>query len=102
MEIEYAKSKEDFPILGEIPSGTVFSPIGSREIYIRLDKSGISDVFTDSYNTLEQVTLNIQGLDNWDDYDDIIAVVHLRSGSLVFMNRKTRVISLECKLVVEQ
>jgi hypothetical protein len=101
MKIEYTNSKKDYPMLSEIPSGTVFSPIGSREIYIRLDKSGISDVFTDSYDTLEQETLSIQGLNNWDAYDDIIAVVHLSSGSLVFMNRKTRVIPLKCKLVVE-
>ena len=103
MEIEYAKSKKEYPKLWEIPAGTVFSPTNSIEIYIRLDRSGISDIFCANYNTLKQETLNIQDLDDeWDDYDDIIAVVHLNTGALAFMNRETRVNPLDCKLVVEE
>ena len=64
MKIEYVKSKREYPMLCEIPSGTVFSPTNSIEIYIKLDRDGMSDIFCDSYNTLKRDTLNIQGLDD--------------------------------------
>jgi len=103
MKIEYVKSKREYPKLSEIPFGTVFSPTNSIEIYIKLDRDGMSDIFTDSYNTLKRDTLNSQGLDDeWEDYSDIIAVVHLDSGTLAFINRETRVNPLDCKLVVEE
>lgn len=103
MKIEYVKSKREYPKLCEIPCGTVFSPTNSIEIYIKLDRDGMSDIFCDSYNTLKRDTLNIQGLDDeWEDYSDIIAVVHLSSGTLAFMNRETKVNPLDCKLVVEE
>lgn len=103
MKIEYIKSKKDYPMLSEIPQGTVFSPTNSMEIYIKLDKDGMSDIFCDSYNTLKRDTLNIQGLDSeWEDYGDIIAVAHLGTGTLAFINRETRVNPLDCKLVVEE
>ena len=103
MKIEYVKSKKEYPMLSEIPIGTAFSPTNSIEIYIKLDRDGLSDIFTDSYNTLKRDTLNIQGLDDeWEDYGDIIAIAHLSSGTLAFMNRETRVNPLDCKLVVEE
>ena len=103
MKIEYVKSKREYPKLCEIPNGTVFSPTNSIEIYVKLDRDGMSDVFCDSYNTLKRDTLNIQGLDDeWEDYSDIIAVAHLSSGTLAFINRETRVNPLDCKLVVEE
>jgi hypothetical protein len=103
MEIECVKRQKEYPKLCEIPIGTVFSPTNSMEIYIKLDRDGLSDIFTDSYSTLKRDTLNIQGLDDeWEDYDDIIAVAHLCSGVLAFMNRETKVDTLNCKLVVEE
>ena len=103
MKIEYARSKRDYPKLCEIPVGTVFSPINSTGIYIRLDEDGMSDIFTDHYNTLKQYTLNIQGTDDdWENYSDIIAVAHLSGGALNFMHRDTIVNPLDCKLVVEE
>ena len=102
MKIEYVKSQKKYPMLSEIPRGAVFSPTNSIEIYIKLDRDGMSDIFTDSEKTLKRDTLNIQGLDDeWEDYSDIIAVVHLSSGTLAFMNKDTRVNPLDCKLVVE-
>lgn len=102
MKIEYAKSQKKYPVLSEIPKGTAFSPTNSMEIYLKLDRDGMSDIFCDSYNTLKRDTLNIQGLDDeWEDYSDIIAVAHLNTGILAFMNRETRVNPLDCKLVVE-
>ena len=103
MKIEYVKSQKKYPMLSEIPCGTVFSPTNSIEIYVKLDRDGMSDIFCDSYNTLKRDTLNIQGLDDeWEDYSDIIAVAHLSSGTLAFMNRETRVNPLDCQLVVEE
>lgn len=103
MKIEYVKSKKEYPKLCEIPAGAVFSPTNSIEIYIKLDRDGMSDIFCDSYNTLKRDTLNIQGLDDeWEDYSDIIAVAHLSTGTLAFINRETRVNPLDCKLVVEE
>ena len=103
MKIEYVKSKREYPKLCEIPIGTAFSPTNSIEIYIKLDRDGMSDVFCDSYNTLKRDTLNIQGLDDeWEDYSDIIAVAHLGSGVLAFMNRESKVNPLDCKMVVEE
>jgi hypothetical protein len=103
MKIEYVESKREYPKLCEIPAGTVFSPTNSIEIYIKLDRDGLSDIFTDSEKTLKRDTLNIQGLDDeWEDYGDIIAVAHLKSGTLAFINRETRVNPLDCKLVVEE
>ena len=103
MKIEYVKSKREYPKLCEIPAGTVFSPTNSIEIYVKLDRDGMSDVFCDSYNTLKRDTLNIQGLDDeWEDYSDIIAVAHLNSGTLAFINSETKVNPLDCKLVVEE
>ena len=103
MKIEYVKSKREYPKLSEIPSGTVFSPTNSIEIYIKLDRDGMSDIFTDSERILKRDTLNIQGLDDeWEDYSDIIAVAHLSTGTFYFMNRETKVNPLDCKLVVEE
>lgn len=103
MKIEYVKSKKEYPKLCEIPAGTVFSPTNSIEIYVKLDKDGLSEVFCENYDTLKRHTLNIQGLDDkLEDYSDIIAIVHLSSGTLTFMNRETRVNPLDCKLVVEE
>ena len=52
---------------------------------------------------LKFLPLNIQGLDiEWEDYSDIIAVVHLGSGTLAFINREIKVNPLDCKLVVEE
>lgn len=102
MKIEYVESNKKYPKLCEIPAGTAFAPIDSLEVYIRLDRDGMSDVFTDDYNILRRNTLNIQNaIDEWNDYTDIIAVAHLGSGTLAFMNRERRVIPLDCKLVVE-
>ena len=103
MKIEYVKSKKEYPKLCEIPAGTVFSPTNSIEIYVKLDKDGMSDIFMDNERVLKQNTLNIQGLDSeWEDYSDIIAVTHLSSGTLMFINREIRVNPLDCKLVVEE
>lgn len=102
MKIEYIKSEKEYPKLCGIPFGTVFSPTNSMEVYIKLDRDGMSDIFTDSKKTLKRDTLNIQGLDSeWEDYSDIIAVVHLNTGTFAFMNRNTRVNPLDCRLVVE-
>lgn len=103
MKIEYVPSKRKYPKLREIPAGVVFTPTNSLEIYIKVDKNGQSDVFCDSYNILKRNTVDIQGMgDNFDDYTDIIAVVHLESGTLCFMNRETMVKPLECALEVEE
>lgn len=103
MKIEYVESKKAYPKLCDILAGTVFSPINSREIYIALDKDGISDIFCDSYYTLKRETLKTQDTDDdWDDYGDIIAVVHLDSGTLNFMHKDTKVNPLDCKLAVEE
>lgn len=103
MKIEYVKSEKEYPKLCGIPFGTVFSPTNSMEVYIKLDRDGMSDIFTDSEKTLKRDTLNIQGLDSeWEDYGDIIAVAHLSSGVLAFINRETRVNPLDCKMVVEE
>jgi hypothetical protein len=101
MKIEYVESKRDYPKLCEIPAGTVFSPTNSIEIYIKLDRDGMSDIFTDNCNILNRNTLNIQGND-WEDCTDILAVVHLGSGTLTFIHRDIRVNPLDCKLVVEE
>ena len=103
MKIEYVASKRNYPKLREIPAGVVFTPTNSLEIYIKVDKDGQSDVFCDSYNILKRDTVDIQGMgDDFDDYTDIIAVVHLESGTLCFMNRETMVKPLECALEVEE
>ena len=102
MKIEYVKSQKKYPMLSEIPVGAVFSPTNSIEAYIKLNRDGMSDIFCDSYNTLKRDTLNIQGLDDeWEDYGDIIAVVHLTTGTLAFMNKETKVNPLDCKLAIE-
>jgi hypothetical protein len=103
MKIEYVKGQKEYPKLSEISAGVVFSPTNSMEIYLKLDKDGLSDVFCDSFNILKRNTLNLQGLDDeFEDYSDIIAVIHLASGTLCFINRETRVNPLSCKLVVEE
>ena len=103
MKIEYVKTKREYPKLSEIPCGTVFSPTNSIEIYIKLDRDGLSEVFCDNFNILKRNTLNIQDLDDeWEDYSDIIAVAHLGTGTLSFMNRETKVNPLDCKLAVEE
>lgn len=103
MKIEYVESKREYPMLSEIPAGTVFSPTNSIEIYIKLNKDGMNDIFMDNEKVLKRNTLNIQGLDSeWEDYSDIIAVAHLGSGTLAFINREIKVNPLDCKLVVEE
>ena len=103
MKIEYIASKKEYPKLCEIPAGTVFSPTNSIEIYIKLNKDGMSDIFTDSYETLKRDTLNIQDLDDeFEHYEEIIAVTHLGSGTLCFLNKDIKVNPLNCKLVVEE
>lgn len=103
MKIEYIKSKKDYPMLSEIPAGTVFSPIGSSEIGLKLDKDGMSDVFIDSYTILRRETWNIQDCDDdFENYEEIIAVTHLGSGTLCFLNKNIKVNPLNCKLVVEE
>lgn len=103
MKIEYVESKRKYPKLRELPAGTVFTPTNSLEIYIKIDKDGQSDIFCDSYLTLKRDTVDIQGIgDSFDDYTDIIAVVHLESGTLCFMNRETMVNPLDCALEVEE
>lgn len=103
MKIEYIKSKKDYPMLSEIPQGTVFSPTNSMEIYIKLDKDGMSDVFTDSFIILQRETLNIQDCDDdFEHYEEIIAVAHLGSGTLCFLNKDIKVNPLDCKMVVEE
>lgn len=103
MKIEYVNTKKDYPMLSEIPQGTVFSPTNSIEIYIKLDKDGMSDVFTDSFIILQRETLNIQDCDDdFENYEEIIAVAHLGSGTLCFLNKDIKVNPLDCKMVVEE
>ena len=55
MKIEYVKSQKKYPMLSEIPAGVVFSPTNSIEIYIKLDRDGMSDIFTDiKYTSIQK------------------------------------------------
>lgn len=102
MNIEYIENKKDFPKLSELPEGAVFSPIGSGNPFIVLSLTAMDDVFTDSESIIEENSEDWQEVGWGNSCDNLIAVVDLSFGGLMFLPRNTKVKPLECKLVVEE
>ena len=102
MNIEYTENKKDFPKLSELPQGTVFSPIKSKNPFIVLGVTAMDDVFTDSESIIEDNLEDWQEVGWGNDCNNLIAVVDLSFGGLMFLPRNTKVKPLECKLVVEE
>ena len=102
MKIEYGTVNKDFPKLYEIDEGTVFSPTNSQEIYISCDKTGMSNLFSETYSYLLDHIENPQSVEFEGHCTELIAVVHLESGTLCLMPCDTKVNPLNCKLVVEE
>ena len=102
MNIEYIENKKDFPKLSELPEGAVFSPIGSENPFIVLSVTAMDDVFTDSESIIEENLEDWQEVGWGNSCDNLIAVVDLSFGGLMFLPRNTKVKPLECKLVVEE
>lgn len=102
MNIEYTENKKDFPELSELSEGEVFSPIGSKTPFIVLSVTAMDDVFTDSNSIIEENSEDWQEVGWGNDCNNLIAVVDLSFGGLMFLPRDTKVNLLNCKLVVEE
>lgn len=102
MNVEFVENKTDFPKLSELPEGAVFSPINSKSTFIVLSVTAMDDVFTDSETIIEDNSEDWQEVGWGNDCNNLIAVVDLSFGGLMFLPRNTKVKSLNCKLVVEE
>jgi hypothetical protein len=101
MKVEYVEqNKKAYPKLDELADGTVFSPIDAEAPYIKLSCTAMNGIFTDRISII-QTNMEEWQEGDWDnDCTNLIAVVDLTYGGLMFLPCDTKVEPLSCKLVV--
>ena len=102
MKVQYNKTEKEYDILNGAASGEVIRPVGSLELYLVADENGISNVFTDNTNIIDERIWNPQNIERDYRYSELIAVVRISDGAIGFMLNTTKIESLDCTLLVEE
>lgn len=101
MNIEFTDSIKQHKKLYELEEGFIFRPTNSQKIFIKLDKTALSEMFSNSESRLIDYYENLQG-HTFNLYDDLIACVNLIEGQLVFLHTDDMVVELDHKLIIEE
>lgn len=110
MKVNYIE-KHNTTTLKLIEVGSVFRPINSRDLFIKLDRNAESRLFTDSCTTLWQnfiggyIGENFANQDEFDpnhEYAELILCANVITGEIHFMYEDIKVELPKCELLVEE
>ncbi len=100
MNIEFGNLAKQYKYLEDLEDGVIFHPINSQRIFMILNKTSGSEIFSNSDSCLSSYWENLQNND-YETYDNLIACAELANGKLLFLHAKDKVIELNHKLIIE-
>lgn len=111
MKVKYIEQPEKKTLLKDIGIGTVFAPIGTNDIYIKLDHNGGSDFLTNNCAYLWSATNGGYEGEDFEtrndfeeeyDYEDLILCADVQSGNATLLFKHIEVEILNCELVIKR
>lgn len=109
MKVRYTEQTKKAVLLRDISIGTVFCPIGTQDIYMKLDHNGGSDFLTNNCSYLwSAVNGGYEGEDfetrsdfeEEYDYEDFVLCVDIESGNIALLFKNIKVETPNCELVI--
>lgn len=111
MRIIYVKDPEQKILLKDIAIGTIFRPVNTDDIYMKLDHNGGSDFLTNNCSYLwSAMNGDYEGEDfetrsefeENHDYEDTILCVDMKNGNISLLYKYIEIDILNCELVVKE
>lgn len=109
MKVKYTEQTKKAILLKDISIGTVFCPIGTQEIYMKLDHNGGSDFLTKNCSYLWSATNggyegeNFETRDEFEenyDYEDLVLCADIKSGNVTLLFKYIEVETPNCELTI--
>lgn len=100
MNIEFGFLTKQHKYLEDLEDGAIFQPINSQRIFMILNKTSGSEIFSNSDSRLLTYWENLQN-NVFENYDNLIACAELANGRLLFLHAEDKVIELNHKLIIE-
>ena len=109
MKVKYAEQTTKKILLRDISIGTVFCPIGTQDIYMKLDHNGGSDFLTNNYSYLWSATNGGYEGEDFEtrsdfedeyDYEELVLCADVKSGNVALLFKHIEVETPNCELVV--
>ena len=109
MKVKYAEQTKKAVLLRDIAIGTVFCPIGTSDIYMKLDHNGDSDFLTNNCSCLWSALNGGYEGENFEtrsdfeeeyDYEDLVLCADIKSGNVALLFKYIEVETPNCELVI--
>lgn len=111
MKVSYVENCNPITTLEFVEVGSVFRPINSQNLFIKLDRNADNEIFTNEYNKLwANFTGGYAGEDFYDQdefetdhyYNQLTLCADIVTGEIHFMYEGIKVRVMKCELFVEE
>jgi hypothetical protein len=111
MKVRYNEQTKKVILLKDISIGTVFCPVGTHDIYMKLDHNGGSDFLTNNCSYLWTATNGGYEGENFEtrndfeedyDYEDLILCVDVQTGNVALLFKYIEIELLNCELIINK
>lgn len=111
MKVRYAEHTKKAVLLRDISTGTVFCPIGTHDIYMKLDHNGGSDFLTNNCSYLWSAVNGGYEGENFKtrsdfeeeyDYEEFVLCANVQTGNVALLFKHIEIELLNCELIINK